>query len=312
MIYWAIIGLVIFIFVFGLIKILISDKTMNTIYALLWSLFFLSILIIFVAHNPSVLIYLFGETIDKEWCCNLLLNVGAGLLTSVLLIFFYDLVLRRKDKEDKDLRNQLALDSLYDLLKAHFEIVLFGMYRAAAKEEKTFDTLKTFFSEDYYTTLYYLDFYKSPFSDGTPKYCNIIPDANTNFGKYLRDEVIQFGIYLDPQILKLSRNIRFSKFIKECIYLESMCSPITIKRSPDISEASVRSIYKKVFNLSPNGFTEKFHERFYTGLKEHIEIFCELVELHDKYTKNMKLCEAFKNPNTGDVTTGCCRQDDAE
>lgn len=291
-----------------------SNKSLKKLYFLLYEILIISIAFIYISHNINILCFLFqNENIDKEWICNLLMNIGTGIMTSIGIIFFYDLIILREDKEEKKTRNQIALDALRDLLKSHFEIVLFGMYRASAKEEKAFDSLEHFFTDDYLTTIYNLDFYKSPFSDGEPKYCEIISEANDAFSKYLREEVIQFGQYLDPKILKLVREIRFSKFMKECASLKNMSKPFDeISIQGNVSPGEARRIYKEFFNLSPNGFPRNYHEDFYNGLKNHVLIFQKLVELYDEYTINEKLCNDLLRPNTGKVTTGCCRQDDAE
>ena len=284
---------------------------MKKITCLLLFLIGLGLLIIYFSYDIDYLCNVIHKTnIDKSWWSNALLNVGAGLITSILVIVFYDLVILRDDKNERKRRNQIALDALRDLLMSHFEGVLFGMYRAAVKEEKTFKSLTELFTEDYFKGIENLDFNKSPWADGQSKYCNIIPEMNGNFSKYLREEVVQFGQYLDPKIIELVREIRFSKFMKESVSLPNMAKLLCqINVQGNITQVKAQQLVKQITNSSPNGFPWKYHELFYEGLREHVIIFQQLVELHDKYTSKIKLIPNLLTPNTGDVTTGCCSFD---
>lgn len=96
---------------------------------------------------PNVLDFV-PET--QQWWRDFLLNAGAGIITSVLIIFFYDRILMKKEEKTRALRQNIALDSMQKILDDHFRHVLYGMYRTAAIEEKKFDSLEDFFSEDYY------------------------------------------------------------------------------------------------------------------------------------------------------------------
>ena len=238
----------------------------------------------------------------QNWLFNLYIGIGCGIVASVGLFLAVDYYILREDRKEKLARNQIALDGLRDLLKSHFEAVLFGMYRASTKTEKSYSCLEELFDDDYINEIQYLDYNKSPFKDGEPKYCNIIPEMNENFKMYLKDEVLFFGQYLEIDILRLIQKIRFSKFIKECRHLPNMCKPI--------GNQTANVLMREKGVISPNYLPWNYNNLFYETLREHTTIYIALVKLHDKYTQGDILLPSLLVPNTGDVKTGCCRVDE--
>ena len=71
---------------------------------------------------------------------NVLLNLGTGLISSVIIIGLYDWRIRMKEEREKQNKTNFALQKLITSLKWHFSI-LFGMYVAAARTKRSFESL---------------------------------------------------------------------------------------------------------------------------------------------------------------------------
>ena len=238
----------------------------------------------------------------QQWWRDGLLGLGSGIIGAIVVIFLFDRVVLKNERQEQKLKNQIALNGLRHALKFHFESVLFGMYRAATSKEKKYATLDELFGEDYFSELEYLDFNQSPFSDKSNPYYEIIPQHNDHFSKYLREDVLPFGQFLNSDIIQVIQDIRFSKFMNECSCLPSVAS-----------SASCFLSLLLIFNqdsLAKNHLPKDYSTAFMAALRRHIDIFKALVAKHDEFTAGQKLIDDLLSPNTGCVTIGCCRVDD--
>jgi len=246
----------------------------------------------------------------QAWWSSLFQNVGVSILFGVVIGLFIDKSLKQNELKDREEKRNVALVSLYDILKMQFEAVLFGMYKAAKPEEKTFSNLEGFFSEEYYETVQLLDFTKSPFKDGTPKYYEIIWEHNKYTKELLTEEVLTpFGQYLENDIFQLVQNMRLSPFIKVTQQL-----PYTAQffgQFADLIKLSRISNNSVVVaeGYAANYLDNAYNEELMSSLRKHIEIFKGIVKVYNKYAPSDKQLDLLTAPDTGSVTWGCCRID---
>jgi len=226
-----------------------------------------------------------------------------------------EVALLSKANESNELENKLkkrniALASLRDILKMHFEAVLFGMYKAASSSEKVFSTLEELFSEEYYETVQYLDFNKSPSKDEKPKYYEIVWEHNKYTKELLTEEVLNsFGQYLEVDIFQLVQNMRLSPFIKVTQQLSNKAQ--FFGQFADLIKLSRISNNSVVIanGYAPNYLDSDYNEELMSSLQKHIEIFKEIVKVYNRYSQYDNKLDLLKAPNTGSVTWGCCRVD---
>ena len=62
--------------------------------------------------------------------------------------------------------------------------------------------------------------------------------------------------------------------------------------------------------MAKNHLSKDYNAAFMDALRRHIDIFKALVAKHEEFTAGEKLIDDLLCPNTGCVTTGCCRVDE--
>lgn len=75
----------------------------------------------------------------SPWWCGLLQNVGAGIVTSLLLIFLYDRIMERRVEDEAQARRKVAMSKLRSILRRHISGALFEIYYGGAKEKPARD-----------------------------------------------------------------------------------------------------------------------------------------------------------------------------
>ncbi|AIF51166.1 hypothetical protein [Pelosinus sp. UFO1] len=251
----------------------------------------------------------------QQWWQNVLLNIGAGLLTTIAVIFFYDMVLLKNSEKDKIFKSQIALNSLYKVLDDHFRHVLYAMYRSSALQEKEFNSLDDFFSDEYFKEIEYLDFNKSPYLNkdderqdeveeysSIPRNYKIVLDYNKRLAEYLLNEVLMaYGQFLEADISEVLQEIRFSPFI---LYSYNL---------PSLTKWHSQSFFKMLRplavngSIAPNGFDIKENEELIEALKKHVNLFKQIVSLYNKYAPPEKKFTFEKASNGVIIEWGCCR-----
>lgn len=241
---------------------------------------------------------------------------GTGICTSIIIILLYDFVIRWDERNDRVAKRNIALNSLNQILKDHFSVVLYGMYKAATPDEKSFVSIEDFFSEEYFKEVQYLDFNKSPllekddakqdmFEDysSVPRYYKIIFDANKRMREYILSEVLMvYGQFIETDISEALQDLRFSSFVGFSSELEFYTK--TYGQWRPLKPLAINN------SIAPNGFSTEVNDKFIETLKEHVEIFQRVVELYNGYALNSKKLDLTKSPDTGTVEWGHCRIED--
>ena len=223
----------------------------------------------------------------QQWWRDLQLNLGSGLITSVLIIFFYDLVLLKYEKIEKTNKAQIALNMLYKILDEHFRHVLYGIYQSSAVNQKQFQSLDKLFSDEYFSEVQQLDFNKSPYLDkddekqnqteeysSTPRQYQIILDYNKRLNELILTEILNgYSQFLESDICEALQEIRYSPFILFSYHIPS----ITMWNN----QFKMLKLFAVKGTIAANGWSIEENEEFVKALKVHITIFKKIVLLHN-------------------------------
>jgi len=109
----------------------------------------------------SAMSLVFGTIQKVEWLSSYLSNIATGLIGSLIIILFIDRLLER-ERQKQGLRiMRVALNRLKAPIQRHMAL-LCEFYKAAAlnKPSPLPSTFEEVFTDRYYTTISFLDFYK--------------------------------------------------------------------------------------------------------------------------------------------------------
>ncbi|SEP42090.1 hypothetical protein SAMN04490178_12748 [Propionispora vibrioides] len=244
-----------------------------------------------------------------------MLNTGAGLLTSIALIYFYDLVLLKQNEQDKTLKKRIALDSLYKILDDHYRHIIYGMFRSASLTERQITSLDYLVSDEYFNEVEYLDLNRSPYLDKNnekqdivedysfiPRNYQIILDYNKRLAQYLLNEVlIVYGQFLEAELCEVIQEFRFSPFV---IYSHQL---------PQLTKWHSQAFFKMLSPLAvkgtiaPNGFDMDENKKLMSAWKKHNELFIKIVEMYNQDTSNKNKFDIAKIVNDVKIEWGHCR-----
>lgn len=262
-------------------------------------------------NNP----YDFFTAATQQWWQNILLNIGAGLLTSVALIYFYDLVLLKHSEQDKTLKKKIALDSLYKILDDHYRHIIYGMFRSASLTEKQITSLDYLISDEYFNEIEYLDLNRSPYLEKNdekqnivedysfiPRNYQIILDYNKRLTEYLLNEVLMvYGQFIEAELCEVIQEFRFSPFV---IYSHQL---------PQLTKWHSQAFFKMLSPLAvkgtiaPNGFDMDENKKLMSAWKKHNELFIKIVEMYNQDTTNKNKFDITKIANEVKIEWGLCR-----
>jgi hypothetical protein len=265
-------------------------------------------------NNP----YDFFTTSTQDWWKNILINMGAGLLTAVALIYFYDMVLLQYSEKERTIKRRIAYDSLLRILDDHYKHVIWGMFRSACVKEQAVLSIEFLTSDEYFNEIEYLDLNKSPYLakdddkqnivedyDSVPRNYQIILDYNKRLSDLLLHEVlVVYGQFLEADICEIMHQFRFSPFV---IYSHYLPQVVKFFRQPVIR--TLNAVANKSSSMARNGLSIEESKDLIDAWKQHNELFVKLVEYYNQSAsiykrKAFDIIEASKQVK---VNWGVCR-----
>jgi hypothetical protein len=244
-----------------------------------------SFLLLFISHGlPESLV----------WWQNMLLNLGTGILGSLIIIYLYNRVLDKIQENEKKQRESIAMIQLTVPLKQHFRF-LFDMYRCSLKEkpETKFITVEDILEENFYESIKCLDLNKpSPASSiGNIKWYEYIESSCKLFNNVLQEIMNKYAQNLCPQVVKIIEDIRNSAFM---ITGQNLC---TIMNFNPFKNQGVR-------------FPGNFYINSQEMVNEYINLFKALVVYYDQNVSKDKKLKFEENIWKNDFfAIGCSRME---
>lgn len=151
-----------------------------------------------------------------DWWRNMLLNLGAGILGSLIIIYLYNRVLDQMQEKERKQREGIAVIQLMVPIKQHFHF-LFDMYKCSLlkKPEICFTSVEDVFEKIFFESIKYLDLNKpSPMSSfGNVKWYDYIEHSCKLFNNALQAIINKYAQNLSPLVVEVIENIRNSGFI---------------------------------------------------------------------------------------------------
>jgi hypothetical protein len=161
----------------------------------------------------------------SPWSSGLLQNIGSGLLTSLVLIGFYDRIVERRVEDERKYREDIAIRHLAYFLKSHVRVFLFQMFRSSSTCENV-------------NVIDYLDFVKHHFaresqylnvlarsSSGVPVspiYVDWIAQNARAFKEELDRWITTYAATVDPTLVKAVTAMLEADYLKMACHLDSL------------------------------------------------------------------------------------------
>lgn len=203
-----------------------------------------------------------GSNNPAQWWRDAGLNLGTGLIASVILIFIYDKAQRKFDDIDKEKRLTTGIQRLSIILSLYFMTYLSFLYQEGLtfKDVKLFCNYQDMFDEDFFNRVRKLDL---------TSVCYFHPEQPTwlqhfvDMAKSRSDESFRFLSIYEPYF--------------DCILLDSLYS----FESPKFVEACCIMAFQLNKNLimPPILPTEEMIDK----LRGDIQTFLEIVDYCNKY-----------------------------
>jgi hypothetical protein len=164
----------------------------------------------------------------SAWISSVLLNVGSGIVTAVVLIFCYDLLLSRRQEKIRREREKRAVRNLKIIVRQHYRVLL-DCFRSSfnGSAPLEFKDLNDFFSNsNYEETVANLNLYApSPMnSDGSVPYFKYIANSFSQFSSQLHSIHGSLGEHLSQELYNAIDDLRNAEFISVCLSLEAICN----------------------------------------------------------------------------------------
>lgn len=161
------------------------------------------------------------------WFSSALLNVGSGIVTSVVLIYAYDLLMERRQEAQRKEKQRRAVSNQKIILRQHYR-VLHDCYRSAyaGAEPADFKDVNSFLGIRYEETFAALNIYApSPANSvSAVPYYKYIEDSFLQVSSSLHAMLAASGDTLDQDLFVAVDNLLNSEFMRVCQSLSAICT----------------------------------------------------------------------------------------
>ena len=208
-----------------------------------------------------------------EWYKDAFLNMGAGLLGSVLIITLYDGLIHEKEEKVRLEKQQYALRQLNFYFADHLQLII-SMYKSVINHPPNVDwtDLATIFDESFFNSIRELELYGLCGTSGK-KWYSVIAERRDTFYKNGCDIVARYLPYFDTDMLSAIEDVLNSNWMKMIPSLEG-----------NIKYNSVCAPELEKFDY----LTKEDRELFFMLLNKHVLTFIELIK-HYNTISNKKL-----------------------
>lgn len=161
----------------------------------------------------------------SEWLSSALLNIGSGIVTSVVFIYAYDLLIERQQEKLRKEKQRRAISNQKITLRQHYRVLL-DCYRSAyaGAEPAEFKDVNSFLGTRYEETFASLNIYApSPANSmGTTPYYKYIEDSFIQVSSSLDSMLAASGENLDQDLFVAVDNLLNSEFMRACQSLSAI------------------------------------------------------------------------------------------
>lgn len=159
---------------------------MNLIFSYFILFLFGSLCVIFSYSLPT----------NLSWFSDVFSNIGTGIFGSLIVIFLVDKIIEDKNEEDRKRRLTIALHRIRYNLQNHIEL-LCSLYKSSVKNKidlvpTSFDT---FFNDDFYNAVSYLDFSKKAPSFPETDWFEFVFNHNRVFNENIYSTISSAWLY---------------------------------------------------------------------------------------------------------------------
>ena len=195
----------------------------------------------------------------QDWFFSFLLNLGSGIIASIVVIILYNLVLDKRSAVAKLKKQQIALSFLAPQLTRQLN-QLYAMYKANLynKPQQTNQSFEQFFNDDYFNAVIELDISKTVHPLDFPYsgmwYENISERAE-DFNRIVNDILKKYAECLESDIIKTMNELG------DCYY---------IKAATKLPEAFKQNEEREKSGLI---FPDQFHPKHFKRMEESFRFF---------------------------------------
>lgn len=164
------------------------------------------------AHHPQPI----------DWIQNLTMNLAAGLIQTFLTVFLIDNVVRRKEAAERRRIERVAFSCLRVPLARQFQL-LHNLYKACINQAPSPlpDSLRAYFSEDYFRQVAHLDFTKfAPIYRAEvtkTRWIDYVSGQANEFKQDLHTTLELYAAFLDSQTVEVLQSLHSARFISVCL-----------------------------------------------------------------------------------------------
>lgn len=165
---------------------------------------------------------------NNPWWQSLLSNMGAGLVSALLLIFLYDRVIERQTREAYERRNMVAAEQLITPLRSHMYGTLLPMYRSAVEKTpaERINSWQDFLTRYFPYDMQYLDIAK-PSPGSFPAITPYPKFITENFGRFTSDIqswLTKYGGVVNSELVDALERLRASGLMMLACSLDQFIS----------------------------------------------------------------------------------------
>lgn len=198
------------------------------------------------------------------WLSSALLNIGSGIITSVVLIYAYDLLIEQQKEKIRYEKQRRALLNQVTSIRQHYRVLL-DCYRSSysGSEPPEFEDINSFLGVTYEETIKNLDLYAaSPANSmGTTPYYKYIEDSFVQISNSLNSMLAISGDHLDQSLYTAIDDLLKTHFMMICKNLSS------------------------IYTLNIPGIG-RVPSRLITGMQPHIHDYCiKLCQLINEFER---------------------------
>ncbi|MEG6586318.1 hypothetical protein [Dendrosporobacter sp. 1207_IL3150] len=197
----------------------------------------------------QLLIYDFGKYSMIPWWKDLLFNLGTGLVSSVILIFLYDQVIRFKAERERKVRESIAAKRVISA----YEIFLFLAFyvldpRAEGKNFAAFkiDYSNNCFNDDYYNAISQIDLTTKSVVDKDKSKLEEILEQIKQLSDSLSRTLGIYEPYLSSNIVNRINGIQTSKTLNGFVVMAKFSRSKPYSETPCYLEKDIMQDFKNI------------------------------------------------------------------
>jgi hypothetical protein len=155
---------------------------------------------------------------SQNWLFSILLNLGSGLIASVIVIKLYNMVLDQKAQDDRHKKQQVALSLLHEKLNRQL-MQLYGIFKSTTAKEpdQVYNSFEAFFNDEYYNTVALMDISKPvhpfefPYSD---LLYQSLSEFTTELINRINDVLVKYADCLDSELVETMDKLVYCTYVK--------------------------------------------------------------------------------------------------